>query len=126
MQSNKIVRAFLVVEAAAFLAASAVHAGVLVNGFEDPAASMAERVIGAVLLAGLALIWMRPRWTRRVGLAVQGFALIGDLVGLALAIRVGPTTVPDVVFHAAMVVLLVAGLVVTARGGAGVVTRRPA
>lgn len=97
----------------------------LVDGFQDPAASIAERVIGAVLGAGLGLIWVRPAWTRRVGLAVQGFALLGDLVGLALAIRVGPTTVPDVVFHAAMVALLVAGLVVTARS-AGVVIRRRA
>jgi hypothetical protein len=124
MQRTSVVRAFLIIEAAAFFAASAVHAGLLVDGFEDPDASLAERIIGAVLVAGLVLIWMRPTWTRRVGLAVQGFALLGDLVGLTLAIRVGPTTVPDLVFHGAMVVLLVAGLVVTARSPAGNARRR--
>lgn len=57
------------------------------------------------------------RWLiAHIGLAVQGFALLGTLVGLfTIAVGVGPRTVPDLVFHAGIVAVLVWGLIVTAR-----------
>jgi hypothetical protein len=47
---------------------------------------------------------------------VQGFALLGTIVGLVtIAIGIGPRTAFDLTLHAGMVALLVAGLIVTAR-----------
>lgn len=109
-------RGLLATEAAAFAAAALVHSGVIIGGFEDPAAATAESIIGLVLVGGALLAWSRPSWTRRVALAVQGFALAGSLIGLYLAVRgVGPNTVPDLVFHVGIVVTLVVGLILAAR-----------
>lgn len=116
--SARSIRLFLLVEALSFLAASLVHAGVLVGGYEHPRARTAESVIGLVLLAGLAVASLRPARARAAGLAAQGFALLGTCVGLAMvAIGVGPQTVPDLVYHVAILLVLAAGLVVAARAG---------
>lgn len=118
---TQTIRLFLLVEAASFLAASLVHSGVPISGYEHPQARVAEGVIAAVLFAGLMLSMVRQEWTRPVGMAAQGFALLGTLVGLfTIAIGVGPRTVPDLVYHAAIVAVLVWGLIVTTR------TRSPA
>jgi hypothetical protein len=48
--------------------------------------------------------------------AVQGFALLGTLVGiLTIAIGVGPRTAPDVIYHAGIVAVLAYGIVVARR-----------
>ncbi len=113
------IRVFLLVEAAAFAAASLVHAGVLVHGYEHPQARVAEGVIAVVLLAGSVASWIRPVWTRAAGIAAQGFALLGTLVGLfTIAVGVGPRTAPDVVYHLGIVAVLVWGLVTAARAPA--------
>jgi hypothetical protein len=110
------IRLFMLLEAASFVAASLIHSGVLITGYEHPQARVAEGVIAAVLIAGLALSFLRPAWTRGVGLAAQGFALLGTLVGLfTIAIGVGPRTVPDLVYHGAILAILVWGLIITAR-----------
>lgn len=110
------IRLFLFLEAAAFLAAALIHFGLLMDGYEHQKAGTAETVIGAVLLVGLVLTWIRPGWTRRVGLAAQTFALLGTLVGIfTIAVGVGPRTVPDVAYHIGIVVVLVSGLLVAAR-----------
>ena len=109
-------RLLLLVEGATFLVAASVHAGLLVSGYEHPEAQTAETVIAVALLggAGLTLLW--PTAARSIGLAVQGFALLGTCVGIAMvAIGVGPRTVPDVIYHAGILTMLVYGLVVTAR-----------
>ncbi|HEY5573854.1 MAG TPA: hypothetical protein VIK64_12615 [Anaerolineales bacterium] len=112
----RTIQLFMLVEAVTFIAASLIHAGVLISGYEDPAARIAEGVIAAVLIAGLILSFIRPAWTRWVGLAAQGFALLGTLVGLfTIIIGIGPRTVLDIVYHAAIVVVLVWGLIVAAR-----------
>jgi hypothetical protein len=113
------IRRFLALEAIAFVAAALVHAGVLLGGYAHRQARIAESVIAAVLLAGLAYSWLRPSSTRRTGLAVQVFALLGTLVGaFTIAIGVGPRTVPDIVYHVGLLVVLSWGLVVAARSGA--------
>ena len=108
------IRTFMLVQAATFLLAATFHFGVLVQGYADSRAGIAESVIASVLLAGLIATWIRPAGIRRIGLAAQGFALAGTIVGLfTIAIGIGPRTVPDLVIHAAMVAELVAGLAVT-------------
>jgi hypothetical protein len=87
-----------------------------VRGFEHGRAAVAESVIAAVLSTGLVLTSIRPAATRGIGIAVQAFALLGTMVGLfTIAIGVGPRTVPDVVYHAAVIIVLAAGLIAAAR-----------
>jgi hypothetical protein len=113
---TRTIRLFLLFEGAAFAAASAVHAGVLIDGYRHERARTAESVIAAVLIAGLALTWLRPAWTRGVAIAAQGFALVGTLVGVfTIAVGIGPRTVPDVVYHVAIVALLAWGLAAARR-----------
>lgn len=104
-------RTFMSVEAAAFLAAALVHAGVLIHGYEHDKARVAETVIAGVLLAGVGWSWLRPDRVRRAALASQGFALLGTAVGLlTIAIGIGPRTAPDLAYHAVIVAVLAAGL----------------
>jgi hypothetical protein len=101
----------LLLEAAAFFAASLVHSGYLVSGYEHRAARIAESVIAMVLLAGAACVWLRPAWIRKAGLAAQGFALLGTLAGVfTIVVGVGPRTVPDIVYHVVIVIVLAWGL----------------
>ena len=116
LPSTGSIRTFLLLESATFLSAAALHFGVFVPGYVHGAASVAESVIASVLLGGLLATWIGPRAVRGIALAVQGFALLGTFVGLfTIAIGIGPRTVPDLVFHAIMVLELVWGLVVAAR-----------
>jgi hypothetical protein len=118
-----LLRPLMALEAAAFAAAALVHSGVIIGGFEDPAAATAESIIGLVLVGGAKLAWSRPAWTRRIAVSAQSFALVGSIIGLYLNLVVGPGTVPDLVFHAGIVITLVIGLVLAVRatpdGGAG-------
>jgi hypothetical protein len=86
------------------------------TGYERREAAIAETVIGGVLLAGLTISAIRPDATRGIGLAVQAFALLGTLVGVTMvAIGVGPQTVPDIVYHIGILIVLAFGLAATAR-----------
>ncbi len=106
----------LLFEGATFIAASLVHRGALVTGYEHGRAAIAETVIGVVLLAGAVLVRLVPARARSVGVAAQAFAVLGTLVGLVMvAIGVAPRTVPDVVYHFTILAVLVAGLARTAR-----------
>jgi hypothetical protein len=108
-----LLRPLLIIEAAAFAVASLAHFGIIVDGFEDSAAGTAEGIIGAVLFAGWILVSSRPAWTRPVAIGAQAFALAGTLIGLTLVIRgIGPSTLPDLVFHVGIAILLAAGLVI--------------
>jgi DMSO/TMAO reductase YedYZ heme-binding membrane subunit len=106
-----MIRLFMVVEAASFVVAALIHSGLLVAGYEHERARVAEGVIAVVLLVGLALTWIRPVQLGTVSFAAQGFALLGTLLGvLTIAIGVGPRTPPDVLYHIAILVVLVLGL----------------
>lgn len=103
----------LAVQIILFAAASLIHAGVLASGYEHSRAAIAEGVIAAVLFAGLVVSLARPRATRTIALVVQGFALLGTLVGaFTIAIGVGPQTTADALFHAGLLPLLLFGLAV--------------
>jgi hypothetical protein len=112
-------RAFLVVEALAFTIASMVHAGYLVPGYAHRRANIAETIIAIVLAAGLVATWAAPSHWRRASTWAQGFALLATLVGiLTIVIGVGPRTVPDVIYHIAIVIVLAWGLWVVRRAPA--------
>ncbi|HZD67397.1 MAG TPA: hypothetical protein VFA45_00305 [Actinomycetes bacterium] len=109
-------RAFLLFEAAAFVAAALVHSGVLVHGYQHADARTAESTIAFVLVVGLALTWVRPEWSRETSIAAQGFALLGTLVGiLTIIVGVGPRTAPDVSYHIVIMTVLVWGVIVAVR-----------
>ncbi|HEY8187659.1 MAG TPA: hypothetical protein VIF64_16430 [Pyrinomonadaceae bacterium] len=106
----------MIFEAATFVAASLIHFGVLITGYEHQKARIAEGVIAIVLLVGVALTWIRPTWTRPTGLAAQGFALLGTLVGVfTIIVGVGPRTLPDIAYHLGIILVLVWGLLLARR-----------
>jgi hypothetical protein len=112
----QVVRRFLLVEAATFIAAAAIHGGWLIGGYEHREARTAESIIAAALLSGAAIAWVRPAWIRTAGLFAQGFALFWTLVGIVtIAVGVGPRTGPDILYHLAIVAVLVWGIVVVRR-----------
>jgi hypothetical protein len=115
------IRFFLLGETVAFGVAAMVHAGILPLGYAHEGAYVPEGIIGGVLLVGLALTFVLPTRTRVIGLAAQGFALAGSLIGLYVGlIGVGPNTAPDFVFHAGIILTLLWGLVTAAhREGSG-------
>ena len=120
MDRRSLLPRLLLFEAATYAIASLVHFGVLIRGFEHDRAGTAEAIIAAVLLAGLATTLLRPGWTRSTAFLAQLFALIGTFVGLfSIVVGFGPRTVPDVAYHAAIVVVLLVGLVVTWRSPVG-------
>ena len=113
----KCVRAFLVWETLAFGAASLVHSGGLLRGYEHRPAMIAEGLIGAALGLGLLLILAHPRSTRVIGSVVQAFALLGTLVGIfTIVVGIGPQSRLDMGLHAMFVVVLVAGLTFAGAG----------
>src|SRR5260370_32475248 len=91
------IRLFLLFEAAAFIAAASVHFGLIIAGYEHQTAGVAESVIAAVLIIGLAVTSLDRTWTRSAGLAAQAFALVGTFIGVfTIVIGGGPRTLPDV------------------------------
>lgn len=109
-------RAWMLTEALTLGIASMVHAGRIVPGFAHAQARTAEAVIAAVLVLASAATWWRPLAARRSAILGQGFALAGTLVGLlTIALGVGPRTVPDIAYHAVLLVLLLTGLTVAVR-----------
>jgi hypothetical protein len=100
-------------EAAIFIGAALIHFEVVLDGYYDREAGIAESVIAIVLLAGLLTSLLRPAATRRAGIIAQGFALVGTFVGVTLLLTVGPRTTLDIVIHLVMVIVLVIGLLFT-------------
>jgi hypothetical protein len=111
------IRLLLLVEGASFAVASLVHSGWLLPGYEHSKARIAEGVIALVLVLGWIWSSVRPQSIRTTGLAVQGFALLGTLIGLfTIAVGVGPRTTPDIIYHILLIVMLLWGLRVASRG----------
>ncbi len=111
---KSLIQLFLAVQFALFAFAASAHFG-LFTDMDDPGAAIAETVIAIALLTGLALTFTGTADVRSVALAVQGFALLGTLIGITLVLTVGPTKVFDVTVHSIMLVTLLAGLAVTSR-----------
>ncbi|WP_266081043.1 hypothetical protein [Haladaptatus caseinilyticus] len=118
-ENQRTVRVLLAVEATSFFLAALVHAGLLTQGFEHHEAMIAEGTIGIVLLLGLAITWIQPRSMFSFAVAVQAFALLGTFVGIfTIAVGIGPRTVPDIVYHVAIAIVLTSGLVLAVRSRA--------
>jgi hypothetical protein len=113
---TQTIRLFLLFEVATFLVAALIHRGYLIEGYAHRQAHVAESIIAAVLFGGLLLSLFMGAWTRKVALVVQGFALVGTLMGIFMIIvGVGPRTVPDIVYHVAIVLVLIAGILLARR-----------
>jgi hypothetical protein len=124
----RTIRLFLLIEGVSFLLAALVHSGMLIEERLDPGAAIAESVIAIALLGAFGLAALSLERTRTLGLAAQGFALAGTLIGTYLTAIVELGTVPDVVYHVTMLLVLSSGLVVAAKSDTGDAMRtdRPA
>lgn len=106
----------LMVEAVGFAIASIIHGGHVFPSAAHRNAQIAEAILAIVLFAGVVTTVVAPRRARHAALLAQGVALLGTLVGIVtIAVGVGPRTVPDIIYHIAMVILLVVGLRYTRR-----------
>ncbi|MPZ53910.1 MAG: hypothetical protein GEU79_14455 [Acidimicrobiia bacterium] len=111
MSRLHLARVFLVVTALSLFVASLIHFGYLVEGYDDRGAATPEAVIGAVMVVGLVLSWVRPAWGRQALVGALAFGLAGSTLGLVLVfVGVGPQTTPDIIYHVSLVVALVIGL----------------
>jgi hypothetical protein len=116
---QRLVGTILALQAAAFASTALLHSGALGPSHHHDAAAIAESVIALALFAGVAVAFVSPRRSRAAGLAAQGFALLGTLVGIfTFAVGVGPRSTLDYVLHVGFVAALATGLAVVARGGA--------
>ena len=116
-EARRAVRWFLLIEGVSFVLAAVVHSGLLIEARLDPSVARSEGVIAIVLLGALGLASRLPERTRPLGLAAQGWALAGALIGTYRTAILGLGTVPDVVYHLTLLVVLASGLVVAARSG---------
>lgn len=113
---RKTIRLFLLLEGVSFLIAAAIHSGLMTTVDRNQGATIAESTIGVVLLIGYGLSWLWPAQTRIFGIVAQTFALLGTLIGVyVVLIGVGPNTIPDIIYHFAILAVLVWGLVIVAR-----------
>jgi peptidoglycan/LPS O-acetylase OafA/YrhL len=104
------IAAVMGLEAASLLVASLLHLTGFAHGHARPftatGAGIAEAVIGIVVACG-AIALMRPGVRGRgTALAVTAFAIIGVLYGLSITTQGGD--LPDIVYHATLLPLLIA------------------
>ncbi len=106
------------VAALSLLVAAALHAGFVTPGpFND--AALYEAGVAGVLIVGLMLTFVGPGWARWGGLAAIVLALAGASIGLYMALHgLAPNTVADIVYHVALIALLLVGIAVAWRGPA--------
>jgi hypothetical protein len=110
-----LLRWIMAVAAASLLVAAAFHSGTVIPGPLDTAAYY-ETGIAVILVVGLVQTFVAPSAARWIGVVALAISLAGASVGLYLALRgLGPNTVPDIVYHVALVALLLIGLVVAWR-----------
>ena len=106
-------RTFLFAEAAAFAIAALIHAGLPAEEYGHPDAIIFESVLAGILFLGYSLTLYNRSWTRRIGIIVQGIALLGTVVGrFSIIAGAGPTIVFDLVFYRAITAILLWGLIV--------------
>lgn len=92
----------LAIEAVAFIVASLVHFGVLLDGYEHDKMRIAE-----VLLLRFGVSLARPDVPRAADITAQAFALVGTLVGLfTIAIGIGPRVALDLSHQAGILRVL--------------------
>jgi hypothetical protein len=113
-----IIRLMLIVEAIAFLTAALTHFGILIDGYKHRQAANAESVIGLVLFLAWICTFVRPAWAKMAAVSAHCFAVLGTAVGIfTIVVGVGPPTMPDIVYHACILPLLLCGLSVSIQYG---------
>jgi len=125
---NGRIAALITFEAATLAVASALHLTGAIHGrsrpFDAGDAGIAEAIICVALAAGAAALLRAPDRGRPVALAATGFAIAGFIAGLTFTARGGDA--PDIIYHATMLPVLVATLILLARRrGAGDDGARP-
>jgi len=116
MAMHGILRTFLASEVLIFLAAAALHTGLILAGYAHRPAMTAEFAIALVLVAGFVLVSIFRERRRAIALGAQVFALVGTLVGLSLVFAgIGPQSMLDYALHGIMVMVVFAGLLWTSR-----------
>jgi hypothetical protein len=114
--TRRVIRAFLVVEAATFILAALVHGSILTYSDPHEAAATVEGVIAMALVIGLVLTWTHLTSAATIGILAQGFGLFGTLVGvLTIIAGVGPQSVLDLAYSIAISGVLLVGVVVASR-----------
>ena len=100
-------------EAISYALAALIHAGIVMDGYENTGARIAESLIALALAFGWLIARVRSQWLRPAALWAQGLALFWTMVGvLTIVLGVGPRTIPDIIYHAAIVAALIYGLTV--------------
>ena len=113
---TQTIQYFLASEATAFVVGALIHFGFFTQSYKHVPAGIVETLISMLLTLALIGTWIRPAWTRTLGLVVQLVALLGTMAGvITIVIGVGPQTGPDIVYHAVLLLLLVWGLLETWR-----------
>jgi hypothetical protein len=109
------IRILVLFEAATFLLAALLHAGVaLPVGFAEPPilpAAIVEGLLG--LFFAVNAFWLFAHWRRtwHVTVAAHAFALVGVLLGLlAMTLAGGTGTEANDIYHRVMLVVIVAAL----------------
>ncbi len=107
----------MVVEALTLAVASALHLSGHVTGrsspFDADHAGIAEAIIGAVLVAGAAMMIWLPGKARVIGIIVNGVAIAGFINGLTMTAQGGH--LPDIGYHLVVLPLLIGSLLVLLR-----------
>lgn len=117
MQRQRV-RLFMLFEALAFSIAALIHFSILWEGYGHQRAGIAESVIAGVLWLGLLATWLWPGAARMIGLIAQGFAGLGTVVGVFMIIvGVGPRTLPDVIYHLGILIVLAFGFLAARQMG---------
>lgn len=84
----------------------------VVHGEPFSAASIPEAVIGAVLVAGAAIVLAAPARARLAAACATGFAVLGFVVGLRFVLTSSrPDITADLTYHATGLTVLLATLV---------------
>jgi hypothetical protein len=112
----RALRLVMLVQAASLLVAAALHAGLVMAGPFDQAA-VYEASLGVLLLLALGLSFVVSSQSAGLAaLAAQALTLAGASLGVYLALLgVAPDSTLDIVYHVALIGLLIVGLVLAWR-----------
>jgi drug/metabolite transporter (DMT)-like permease len=119
---NRWIAALIGFEAATLAVFSALHLSGVIHGgskpFDASDAGIAEAIICVALAAGAIALLRAPARGRPVALAATVFAIAGFIAGLTFTVRGGGT--PDITYHATMLPVLIATVILLARSPARV------
>ena len=79
--------------------------------------SVPEAIIGAVFAAGSVIISVAPHRARAVALRATGFAVLGVLAGLGVALARSQHVAADLAYHLSVLAVLLAALLALVRSG---------